>query len=492
MSNNRPGEIRMPSVPEFAQAKQRSEESKAESATLRVIGTPPGLPETSTLAFVSPECSVAAPLTARLRRDGQAFVFCHGYPHFVTRLACHVAVPPGCIVLSEVQRVNVHCCVDEPYEWTLFEGKEEKPLVDLTLEVRPRFPPDQPLRLPGNKLVSELGKSLFGLIVTENELFLVDVDRAIGEAVDTHAQLVARAVSMTSGGGGPAEDGEAGADASAEDEELTLPDHFRGLVDADTQIYVRVDDVAETQLVVSNLRVKEAAPPPRGIVDVTTGDGEWFPVKRKLLRPCIALTSAVMAGAGVHNAAAPEAQVAPDCCTFDRVLLFLEAQAKNLPFDILPEHLDDMAKAADDLRLQGLKDVCDAKRGAFASRVRREPIPFAEVVTRNEAGEVLLLMDGMVLDVTRWLDEHPGGSTIIPDQALNVDSTVFFEIFHVSRQSFLYLKEFYIGELALTDRPQVPKPNDGEASAAFLEQLRVHTTWRVDLEHEQAKAHKSF
>ena len=55
-------------------------------------------------------------------------------------------------------------------------------------------------------------------------------------------------------------------------------------------------------------------------------------------------------------------------------------------------------------------------------------------------GDTWLLLDGMVLDITRWLPEHPGGSEIIPKQSLNVDATVFFEIYHASRQSFLYLK----------------------------------------------------
>jgi hypothetical protein len=50
---------------------------------------------------------------------------------------------------------------------------------------------------------------------------------------------------------------------------------------------------------------------------------EWFPVKKKLLRPCIALTQAVQ-----HKGdAAAELRVAVDCPTFDRLLLFLEAEA---------------------------------------------------------------------------------------------------------------------------------------------------------------------
>lgn len=51
-----------------------------------------------------------------------------------------------------------------------------------------------------------------------------------------------------------------------------------------------------------------------------------------------------------------------------------------------------------------------------------------EVQERNAAGEMLILIDGMVLDVTRWLPEHPGGATIIPKQSLNVDATRFFEV----------------------------------------------------------------
>lgn len=28
----------------------------------------------------------------------------------------------------------------------------------------------------------------------------------------------------------------------------------------------------------------------------------------------------------------------------------------------------------------------------------------------------MLLLDGMVLDISRWIEEHPGGSSIIPEQ----------------------------------------------------------------------------
>lgn len=73
-----------------------------------------------------------------------------------------------------------------------------------------------------------------------------------------------------------------------------------------------------------------------------------------------------------------------------------------------------------------------------------------------------------------------------------------FEVYHVSRQSFLYLKEFYVGELALEDRPSLPLPaasdtgGDVKASDAFIEELRRHTPWRLDPKDLVEPTHKSF
>lgn len=73
-----------------------------------------------------------------------------------------------------------------------------------------------------------------------------------------------------------------------------------------------------------------------------------------------------------------------------------------------------------------------------------------------------------------------GGEHIIPQQARCVDSTVWFELYHASRESFTYLKEFYIGEIRKEDLPAVPKATDalglggaaGTASDEFMQQLR--------------------
>lgn len=48
--------------------------------------------------------------------------------------------------------------------------------------------------------------------------------------------------------------------------------------------------VAHGGLLLWNVRLHAARPPRTFVVNVTTSDGEWFPVSKRLLRPCIALT----------------------------------------------------------------------------------------------------------------------------------------------------------------------------------------------------------
>ena len=56
-------------------------------------------------------------------------------------------------------------------------------------------------------------------------------------------------------------------------------------------------------------------------------------------------------------------------------------------------------------------------------------------------------------------------------QALNKDCTVFFELYHASRESFTYLREFYIGEIHAEERELVPGEEEAP-SDDFMAQLR--------------------
>lgn len=61
-----------------------------------------------------------------------------------------------------------------------------------------------------------------------------------------------------------------------------------------------------------------------------------------------------------------------------------------------------------------------------------------------------------------------------------MDSTVWFELYHASRESFTFIKEFYIGEVQQEDLSSVPRATDalgfgreaGTASDEFMDQLR--------------------
>ncbi len=64
-----------------------------------------------------------------------------------------------------------------------------------------------------------------------------------------------------------------------------------------------------------------------------------------------------------------------------------------------------------------------------------------------------------------------------------------FEIYHCGDEPFEYLKEFYIGELAVEDRRRVPPPNI-PPSSEFLNYLASVTPWR--LTGAIKGAHKSF
>jgi len=297
------------------------------------------------------------------------------------------------------------------------------------------------------------------------------------------------------------------ADSSAA---VCLDEPYRGRVSVNSEFYVEAANPDVIRII--GERKLPAGELPEDAIHVTTNDDEWFPVRRILLAPCLKLTKYVQANRGKYreethslsiSERSPDApkdgvhcKIGIDCCTFDRVLLFLIAQMypDEYKFSLELSEANAMSHAADVLGLQSLTDICDSQASSFASRVRSESyIRFSEVKQRNEHNALLIIIDGMVLDITRWIDEHPGGPSIIPSQALDIDCTCFFEMYHISRQSFLYLKSFYIGELNPADISELSR-SDVKASEGFLLSLRSYTDqWRVQIKEIVGnKIHKSL
>ncbi|KAK9814395.1 hypothetical protein WJX72_005174 [[Myrmecia] bisecta] len=395
------------------------------------------------------------------------------------------AVPIGCIALDEAQQHNLHVAPAEVYNFSVFcpPKNEEFELCEVDAEVRLLKSREAScsgrVEVDGGKLASRFQKQYLGHVLAVTQ-----------QLVLTHegANLVIRVT------GAHALDEEAR-------EEAVGYHCFRGLLTPETQIFLTAKSPGDqggaassctashhreprnSEVVVVNNRTRAFRTPSHNIVNVYTRDGEWFPTKKRLLRPCILLTSAVRDDAQeVVNVT-----VDVDTLVFDRVLIYLEAEATGRPApQFAAHHLEDLLAAAQTLGLRSLQDYCQTRLGGMDARLRLHS--WSEIQQRNGEGACLLILDGMILDVKRWLPEHPGGSTIIPNQALNLDCARFFEVYHASRESFLYLKEFYIGELRPEDRPLVPC---APPSQDFLQQLRQYTTFRMPVDGH-VRAFKSF
>ncbi|CAH0473966.1 unnamed protein product [Peronospora belbahrii] len=427
-------------------------------------------------------------------RDGAVVVYPRLHAQFVVAVRQHVAVPRGSIALSEPQLINLELCRFQTETWTLFT--ERVPIINaLSIEIRPLLKEimmeeehnDESLTATGTLTTMQQPGAP---IVTDAKEFATAFAKYTWQRVLTeHERLVM-----------PYKDGNCYfirvLEINAEDEnetEFTMPDSYRGRVDEDVQVFVSSERGQSPVFQLLGAAAMDSAglsPMSSDVVTVLTNDEEEFPVKKKLLFPCIKLSSAVLSGKGVHKDASTTINVDVDCCTFDRVLLYLEHEARNdgTEFQFDPSFTEDLLAAAITVGCIGLQEVCQRRFGEFKTRVHTEAIRWEEVVRRNQSGEVWLVMQGMVLDITRWIPEHPGGSELIAQEAMNVDSTIMFETYHASRQSFRYLKQFYIGELSEFDLAEMPRPMQ-LPSEAFLQELQQYTKWRMK---PQEHTYKSF
>lgn len=504
-SNNPAGEIRAPAMTAALRLQQQRQQQQQQqtgverwSRALRVVALSDVRASREQLVALR-YCALMHPAELPPAADGGvASVFPRSHAQFVVPVRGHEGVPSGCIALTQPQTINLELCIDQVETWSQFQDRVPSVSV-AAIEIRP-LPPSTDgesdseeeeeeekardvavVEADAVQFAAAFVKYTWRRVLTENERLVMPFKGEDGVEREFFVRVL---------------------EIDAEDEsetEFTMPDSFRGVVDEDTQVLVSVDGVQDGEdgsapVTGAAFRFRLLNAPTRttaslaslrsDVVNVVTSDEEEFPVKKKLLFPCIKLSSAVLSGKGVHKDASSTISVDVDCLTFDRVLLYLEHELRNdgSSFQFDPSVAEELLSAAKNVGCIGLQEVCEQRLGEFHTRVRKDPIRWEEVVRRNEAGDVWLVMQGMVLDVTRWIPEHPGGSVLIVQEALNVDCTVMFEIYHSSRQSFRYLKQFYIGELAEHDRNTVPSSSESP-SAAFVEELQqvrraVDGSWR--------------
>ncbi|OWK16287.1 CYB5B [Cervus elaphus hippelaphus] len=69
-----------------------------------------------------------------------------------------------------------------------------------------------------------------------------------------------------------------------------------------------------------------------------------------------------------------------------------------------------------------------------------------EVAKRNSPEDIWLVIHGRVYDVSRFLNEHPGGEEVLMEQA-GGDATESFEDVGHSSDAREMLKQYYIGDV---------------------------------------------
>ena len=209
---------------------------------------------------------------------------------FVLGARAHPQAGPGEVLLGEAQRLSLHVCEDETYEWIPFAPAEPPArLTSLVIEAQLYTPLPAsvpPVEVDAAKLGREAGKWLFDELVSDNELFIA-----------RHAEtcLVLRVTALSADEADAEEEeegGEGGEGGDAQGAGLTA--HvYRGLVSPQTEICLQPSTVfksSDSQRAVSDgLRLlgvrARATQPARNQVEICTSDGEVFPVRRRPLSP---------------------------------------------------------------------------------------------------------------------------------------------------------------------------------------------------------------
>ncbi|CAL9040487.1 unnamed protein product [Musa banksii] len=76
----------------------------------------------------------------------------------------------------------------------------------------------------------------------------------------------------------------------------------------------------------------------------------------------------------------------------------------------------------------------------------RKVYTLAEVSAHNSANDCWLVIDGKVYDVTKFLDDHPGGDEVLVSST-GKDATDDFEDVGHSTAARAMLDEYYVGEI---------------------------------------------
>ncbi|XP_048858080.1 cytochrome b5-like isoform X18 [Brienomyrus brachyistius] len=99
----------------------------------------------------------------------------------------------------------------------------------------------------------------------------------------------------------------------------------------------------------------------------------------------------------------------------------------------------------------------------------------SEVEERNSSKSTWIIINYKVYDVTKFLEEHPGGEEVLREQA-GGDATESFEDVGHSSDARAMATSFLIGEVHPEDRPKIQKPPESPITT-----LPDNSSWWTNL-----------
>ncbi|KAI8799840.1 microsomal cytochrome b5 [Cladochytrium replicatum] len=82
---------------------------------------------------------------------------------------------------------------------------------------------------------------------------------------------------------------------------------------------------------------------------------------------------------------------------------------------------------------------------------------WADITAHNKRKDIWLVIEGKVYNITKFMDEHPGGEEVLLEQGGGDATEAFEEIGHSDDAKEL-LKEYLIGELKESEKAAKPTP----------------------------------
>ncbi|EGC37300.1 hypothetical protein DICPUDRAFT_21278, partial [Dictyostelium purpureum] len=129
-----------------------------------------------------------------------------------------------------------------------------------------------------------------------------------------------------------------------------------------------------------------------------------------------------------------------------------ESLQYNFKENVDEDYLNSMLEIMEELRVLGLKNQLTQYLGLLALR-KNKYYSLEEVLKHQSSKDFWMIIDNCIYDVTRWIDKHPGGDSIL--SGLDRDCAYYFEIYHRSDLSFKKLNKFFIGYLNKDDLDKV-------------------------------------